>query len=49
MPFGRRDALSFTLSMIVTPFVSVMPEGGLALSQAGVPITYLIVPLDALT
>ena len=48
-PGGRDDALAFTVSVIVTPFVSVTPKVELAVSQDGDLIEYLTVPVDALT
>jgi hypothetical protein len=41
--------LAFTVSVIVTPLVSVTPKVGLAVSQDGVLIEYLTVPVEALT
>ena len=38
MPGGRLEALAFTVTLIVTPFVSVVPELELAVSQEGVLI-----------
>jgi hypothetical protein len=38
VPGGRVEALAFTLSVIVTPLVSVAPEIELAVSQDGVLI-----------
>jgi hypothetical protein len=38
VPGGRVEALAFTVSVIVTPPVSVMPEVELAVSQEGVRI-----------
>jgi hypothetical protein len=38
VPGGRVEALAFTVSVIVTPPVSVMPEVELAVSQEGVLI-----------
>src|SRR5437667_4513232 len=48
-PGGRLDALASTVSLIVTPLVSVTPKVGLAVSQDGVLIEYLTVPVEALT
>ena len=48
-PAAETDALAFTVSVIVTPFVSVTPKVELAVSQDGVLIEYLTVPVDALT
>ena len=48
-PGGRPDALAFTVSVIVTPLVSVTPKVELAVSQDGVLIEYLTVPVEALT
>jgi hypothetical protein len=38
VPGGRVDALAFTVSLIATPLVSVVPEVELAVSQEGVLI-----------
>jgi len=38
VPGGRLEALAFTVTLIVTPFVSVVPELELAVSQEGVLI-----------
>jgi hypothetical protein len=38
VPGGRVEALAFTVSVIVTPVVSVAPEVELAVSQDGVLI-----------
>jgi len=38
VPGGRVEALAFTVSVIVTPFVSVVPEVELAVSQEGLLI-----------
>ena len=38
VPGGRLEALAFTVSVIVTPLVSVVPEVELAVSQEGVLI-----------
>ena len=38
VPGGRVEALAFTVSVIVTPLVSVVPEVELAVSQEGVLI-----------
>jgi hypothetical protein len=38
VPGGRVEALAFTVSVIATPPVSVMPEVELAVSQEGVRI-----------
>jgi hypothetical protein len=38
VPGGRVKALAFTVSVIVTPLVSVVPEVELAVSQEGVLI-----------
>jgi hypothetical protein len=48
-PGGRLDALSFTVSVIGTPLVSVTPKVELAVSQDGVLIEYLTVPVEALS
>jgi hypothetical protein len=48
-PGGRLDALAFTVSVIVTPLVSVTPRLELALSQDGVLTEYRTLPLEALT
>jgi hypothetical protein len=48
-PAGRLDARSFTVSVIVTPLVSVVPALELAVSQDGILIEYLTVPVEALT
>src|SRR5262245_60988097 len=48
-PGGRLDALACTVSVIVTPLVSVTPKAELAVSQDGVLIEYLTVPVEALT
>jgi hypothetical protein len=48
-PGGRLDALAFTVSVIVTPLVSVTPKAELAVSQDGVLIEYRTLPLEALT
>jgi len=38
VPGGRVEALAFTVSLIATPLVSVVPEVELAVSQEGVLI-----------
>jgi hypothetical protein len=38
VPGGRLDALAFTVSVMVTPLVSVVPEVELAVSHDGVLI-----------
>jgi hypothetical protein len=38
VPGGKLEALAFTVSVIVTPFVSVAPAVELAVSQEGVLI-----------
>jgi hypothetical protein len=48
-PGGRLEALAFTVSVIVTPLASVTPKLELAVSQDGVLIEYLTLPLEALT
>ena len=48
-PCERRDAFAFRVRVIVTPRVSVVPKVGLAVSQAGVLIEYLTVPVVELT
>jgi hypothetical protein len=47
-PGGRLDALALTVSVIVTPLVSVTPRVELAVSQDGVLIKYRTLPLEAL-
>src|SRR5262249_24195417 len=48
-PGGRLEALAFTVSVTVTPAVSVTPRVELAVSQDGVLIEYRTLPLEALT
>jgi hypothetical protein len=38
VPGGRLEALAFTVTLIVTPFVSVVPELELAVREEGVLI-----------
>jgi hypothetical protein len=47
-PGGRLDAPAFTVSVTVTPAVSVTPRVELAVSQDGVLIKYRTLPLEAL-
>jgi len=49
VPGERRDAFGFTVRVIVTPRVSVVPKVELAVSQNGVLIEYLTVPVLELT
>ena len=48
-PGERRNAFAFTVRVIVTPRVSVVPKVELAVSQDGVLIEYLTVPVVELT
>jgi hypothetical protein len=48
MPGGIVEALAFTVSVIVTPLVSVVPEVERAVSPDGVLIEWVTVPVNAL-
>jgi hypothetical protein len=48
-PGDRREALAFTVRVIVTPRASVVPNVELAVSHDGVRIEYLTVPAVELT
>ena len=48
-PGERRETFAFTVRVIVTPRVSVVPKVELAVSQDGVLIEYLKVPVVELT
>jgi hypothetical protein len=49
VPGDKLEALAFTVSVIVMPVVSAVPAVELTVSQDGVLIEYLTVPVDALT